>query len=51
MEQPEDDTAELHFNHTEEGLIIDAVDDDGEVIGTSSETADEIIIHLVGENT
>lgn len=48
MHPEKDDTvAELHFNITEEGLIMDVIDpSSSEVLGTSSETFDEIVDRL-----
>lgn len=33
----------IHFNFTREGLVIDVVDDDGEIVETSSETYYELL--------
>lgn len=43
--------ADISFNFTEEGLIIDVIksDGDGSVLGTSSETYEELIARLTGD--
>jgi hypothetical protein len=49
----EDSDGELHVNCTEEGIILDVWVDRpgmGHNIGTSSETADEIVERLVKES-
>lgn len=43
----EDDVSDIEFHVTHEGLIINVTDLDGEVVGTSSETFDEIIARLI----
>jgi hypothetical protein len=54
LEHPEDphDIVELHINMTAEGIILDVVstDEDCDVIGSSSETVDEIATRLLEDS-
>lgn len=46
MAIPQEDGKQLHLNLTEEGLVLDLVDADGEVIGSDCETYVEIAERL-----
>jgi hypothetical protein len=46
--QPDRDGADIEFHITKEGLIINVTDLHGEVVGTSSQTFEELTAELVG---